>query len=262
MLKNVSSVGAGWVFTDKLVDMKNSHLSTPETRSYTNSNGVKGTETVIARNNFWEVVQRGPDRELVMREKDNSGKAVKPSDALNDLFNNKSSYQFDCATPMHVLNLKATLDTIGADDFNSHAGRMELSSWYDQHDSSNFDGGFNSNVRTANAGEVTVNGKKNIAGETALFDPSKGDKLVAGGAYYFDKPGDVTSAEQGWNAIYLGQTQNGQHRFWTSSQGEVAVNFANNSWMPTRGFSSYYLGAVVSGTDTSRLQNWDTNSSV
>ena len=206
-------LGSGWGFSEKLVHINGGELAQPETRTYTGSNGQSATETVLERNNFWEVVQRGANRYLLMRETDPVGNPVKAADALNDVFNNRQDYAFDCATPMRLLNLKATLDTIGTEDFNQQAGRLQLSSWYDQHDSSGFDGGFIAKTRTAQAGEISVNGVSNLQGETALFDTAKGDSLRPGNAYYFDLPGDKTSASQGWNSIYLGRNDNGSYRF-------------------------------------------------
>lgn len=262
MVKTAGSLGEGWTFTEDLVQIKGGKLPQAETRPYTAINGQQATETVLERNNYWEVVQRGSNRYLLMRATDNSGQAVKPSDAINDVFNNRQHYAFDCASPMRLLNLKATLDTIGADDFDNKAGRLQISSWYDQHDSSGFDGGFTTKVRTAQAGEITVNGVSNLQGETALFDPNKGDTLTPGGAYYFDLPGDKQSASQGWNAVYLGRNDDGSYHFWSSSVGNVNVTFGDNNWLPQGNFKGYYLGAVNVNPNIARLQNWDTNRSV
>ncbi|MEZ5452178.1 MAG: hypothetical protein R3E93_05060 [Thiothrix sp.] len=262
MLKTVSTLGDGWAFSEDLVQITGGELQQPETRNYTSSSGQTTTETVLGRNNYWEVVQRGSNHYLLMRETDNAGNPVQASDAINDVFANRQDYAFDCATPMRLLNLKATLDTIGEDDFNSHAGRLLLSSWYDQHDNSSFDGGFISKVRTAQAGEISVNGVSNLQGETALFNPVKGDALTPGAAYYFDLPGDQESAVQGWNAIYMGRNNDGSHRFWSTNIGAVDINFQGDAWQPQGAFEGYYLGAVNVNPNTSRLQSWDTNRSV
>lgn len=260
--KTASSLGSGWGFSEKLVHINGGELAQPETRTYTGSNGQSATETVLERNNFWEVVQRGANRYLLMRETDPAGNPVKAADALNDVFNNRQDYAFDCATPMRLLNLKATLDIIGTEDFNQQAGRLQLSSWYDQHDSSGFDGGFIAKTRTAQAGEISVNGVSNLQGETALFDTAKGDSLRPGNAYYFDLPGDKTSASQGWNAIYLGRNDNGSYRFWSTNVGTVDLTFKDGSWLPQDTFAGYYLGAVSASPNTARLQSWDSSRSV
>lgn len=262
MVRNVENAGRGWDFDSGIVTIKDAAVQPPESRQYTENDGSTATETVVERNDLWEVVERGPNRYLLMRETDDQGNAVKPSDALNDIFNNKDDYGFDCASPMPLFNMKAIMDTVGEDDFNQNAGQMLFGSWYDNYDNSNFDGGYISSVRTADAGEVNVDGTTNLAGETAIFDPAKGDELKPGSVYYFDLPGDDTSDIQGWNAIYLGQNDDGSHRFWSSSIGQVNVSFEDNSWIAEGRFDDYYLGAAVSDPNTQRMQNWDTDGSV
>lgn len=262
MLKNGLAVETGWEFTDQLVSIKDAALAKPELREFANANGSTSTERVLERNQFWEVVERDGNRYLLMRTSNDQNQAVQASDAINDLFNHREAYAFDCASPMSVLNLKASLDTIGTADFNRNAGQLMISSWFDQYDNSQFDGGYIAQVRTAAAGEVNINGVRNLAGETALFDPNKGDKLIPGNAYYFDLPGDNTSSVQGWNALYLGQDTEGHHQFWSSSIGKISIDFANNTYLTAGQLSGYYLGAVVSDPNTSRLQAWDDDGSV
>ncbi|MCB1638361.1 MAG: hypothetical protein KDI15_05905 [Thiothrix sp.] len=263
MINNVESAGKGWDFDPglQLVKIRDAAVNPPENRLYTDKYGWQQQETVLERNQFWEVVNRGGQRFMLARTSDNQGNAIRPSDALNDLFNHPERYSVDCATPMAIFNLKATLETIGEDDFNRNVGQITLSGWYDQQDG-NYDGGFIGKVRTAQAGTITVNGVSNLAGETALFDPAKGDTLIPGNSYYFDKPGDNTSDEQGWNAIYLGLNDQGQHRFWSSSVGVVNLNFKPDSWQPSSGFSNYYLGAAIANPNIDRLQSWDMDGSV
>lgn len=262
MLKNGLSIESGWEFTDKLVSIKNASLAKPETRQFTGANGQSGTEQVLERNQFWEVIERDDNRYLLMRTRNDLGQPIQAADAINDIFTHREGYAFDCASPMSLLNLKSSLDTIGTTDFNRNAGQLMLSSWFDQYDSSNFDGGYIAQVRTANAGEININGIRNLGGETALFDPNKGDKLIPGNAYYFDLPGDNSTAVQGWNALYLGENKDGGHDFWSSSIGQISVNFTNNSYLATGQLSGYYLGAVVSDPNTARLQAWDDDNSV
>jgi hypothetical protein len=261
MLKNGAAIGEGWEFSEQLISLKNAALTEPESRSFTGANGSSGTELVVERNQFWEVVERDNNRYLLMRTADAQNQPILASDALNDIFNQRDQYAFDCASPMSLLNLKSSLDTIGADDFNKNAGQLMLSSWFDQYDASQFDGGYISEVRTANAGEISINGIRNLAGETALFDPSKGDKLIAGNAYYFDLPGDTSSAQQGWNALYLGQNAAGGHDFWSNSIGQITVNFESGNYLTAGLLTGYYLGAVVSAPNTERLKAWDTDQS-
>lgn len=261
MLKNGQSIGEGWEFTDQVVSLKNAILAEPEKRTFTAANGTTGTESVLERNQFWEVVERDNNRYLLMRQTTDQGQTLQASDALNDIFAQRENYAFDCASPLSLLNLKSSLDTIGTDDFNRHAGQLLLTSWFDQYDTSNFDGGYIAQVRTANAGEVNINGVRNLAGETALFDPAKGDKLIPGNAYYFDLPGDTSTAVQGWNAMYLGENVAGGHDFWSNSIGQITVNFEQGNYLTTGQLSGYYLGAVVSDPNTERLKTWDTDGS-
>lgn len=262
MLKNGQAIGSGWEFTDKLVSIKEASLEPTEAREFTSASGLHGTETVLERNQFWEVVEREDNRYLLMRNTNDQGQTIKAADAISDIFSNRHSYTFDCASPMALLNLKSTLDTIGVEDFNRNAGQLMLSSWFDQYDQSSFDGGYISQVRTANAGEISINGIRNVAGETALFDPSKGDKLIPGNAYYFDLPGDNSTAVQGWNALYLGQNEAGGHDFWSNSIGQLSVDFTSGSYLTTGQLTGYYLGAVISDPNTARLQAWDDDASV
>ena len=261
MIKNGQSIGTGWEFSEQLVSIKNSSLTQAELRPYVAPTGQFGVEKVVERNQFWEVVERDGDRFLLMRRSNDQQQTIFVSDALNDIFQHRENYAFDCASPMALLNLKSSLDTIGADDFNQHAGQLMLASWFDQYDQSKFDGGYISTVRTAQAGEITINGIHNLAGETALFDPNKGDKLIPGNTYYFDLPGDNSSAVQGWNALYLGQNAEGAHDFWSNSIGQITVNFNSDSYLTTGQLSGYYLGAVVSAPNTNRLEQWDNDQS-
>lgn len=262
MLKNGLAIESGWEFSDQLINIKNSSLAEPEIRSFTGANSQTGTELVLERNDYWEVVERDNNRYLLMRPTNDQGQALQASDALTDIFNHRENYAFDCASPMSLLNLKSSLDTIGTEDFNRNAGQLMLSSWFDQYDSSQFDGGYIAQVRTAEAGEININGIRNLAGETALFDPAKGDQLIPGNAYYFDLPGDNSTSVQGWNALYLGQNEDGSHDFWSNSIGQITVDFASSSYLTTGQLSGYYLGAVVSDPNTARLQAWDTDKSV
>lgn len=259
MQQAINSAGTGWSFDASLVDLPSGTMVN-ESRQYTDQNGQIQTETVLKKNDYWELVQRGGQKHLIMRETNDAGEQVKASDAVNDIFNNKNSYAFDCATPMSVFNLKATLDTIGEDDFNANVGQLNISSWGDPLKPNEFDGGYTAHVRRAGAGEVSVNGVPNLAGEYARFDPSQdGGDLRIGNAYYFDKPGDNSSASQGWNGIYMGQNANGEHQFWVTTQGIQNVSFNNDgSWTPNGGFlAGHYLGAVSMSPDLRVLRGLD-----
>lgn len=258
----VQQVESGWTFDSLLVKILGGTLPRPETRSYTDK-GREGTEVVLERNKYWEVVQRdgNPRRLMLMRTADDNEQAIKPSDAINDIFKNRSQYAFDCATPMPLFNLKATLDTVGADTFNRYnKDKLILSSWYNPFESYNgnvSNGGYNAQARFANAGEITLNNHSNLASELARFDPTQGDNLIIGNVYYFEKPGDETSAYQGWNAIYMGP-KDGAHQFWFTGYGMQQIKFnEDGSWVPTNDlFKNYYLGASVANPNFTVAQGW------
>ena len=210
-----------WDFTEDIVDMPKARLNPPETR---------GDNKILARNEFWEVVEaRGDDNKpfqyMKLRENDDNGNPVNPSDAIEHMFANKDQYLLDCATPMRLLNLKAQLDTVGADDFNRAHQGLSLHSHFDSHDSNgdNLDSGFNVSVNFAQNG----NSDGAIAGvEYTRFD-SANDKLVPGEWRYFDKPGDVTSSNQGTNRIYIGPGENGEEKFWVIGGGIESFKLDN-----------------------------------
>ena len=190
---------------------------------------VRGDNKILSRNEFWEVVEtRGEDNKpfqyMKIRETDDDGNPVNPSDAVQHMFDNKDDYILDCATPMRLLNLKAQLDTVGADDFDrSHRG-LSLHSHFDSHDTNGdtLDSGFNVSVQTAASG----NSDGAIAGvEYTRFDPAN-DKLVPGDWRYFDKAGDITTSNQGTNRIYLGPGENGKENFWVIGGGLEAIDLA------------------------------------
>lgn len=264
LVNNVNQVGKGWGFTPDLVDMPNNKLDAPVERYYWSGYGY-GKETLVAQNDYWDIVERNGNKMMVQRYYDDQGRRINASDAIRDVFNNPQDYAFDCATPMPLLNMKTTLDVIGDADFNQRAGQLLFSSWYDKYDNSYFDGGYNiDRVSSIGAGQITVNNRENLEGEMGMFDPAKGDKLVLGGVYYFEKPGDNTSALQGWNTVYLGANADGSHRFWATSIGAVDVNFRDGSYITSdtnSAFRGHYLGSANIGINHNRLSNWDSDGS-
>lgn len=254
-------VRGGWRFDTEVVNITNSALIIPFTRPI---EGGNGTEKVLKKDAFWEVVERNGNRMLLQRTSNDNGQPILASEALKHLYQNNLQYSFDCASPISILNLMATLGTVGEDDFNKNAGRLLISSWLDPYDAqSNFDGGFLQRGRAAEANAVTVDGHSNLAGELALFDTEQGDELRPGSTYYFDKPGDNSSAFQGWNAIYLGKDEENIAKFWVPSLGVKHVKFKEGTWIPEEGtFKGYYLGSIVGSPDYLRLEDWDNDSSV
>ena len=238
-----------WDFTESIVEMPNNKLTPPQTRT-----GPDGsTQSVLSRNEFWEVVEkRGTDGKpfqfLKVRATDDQGNPVKVSDAINDLFDNKGDYIFDCATPIHILSLKAQLDTVGADDFNRANAGLSLHSHFDGADTNGdtFDSGFSKTVQFAQPG----NPDGAIPGvEFTRFDRNN-DKLVPGEWRYFEKAGDDSSATQGTNRIYLGPGANGQDKFWVIGGGVESFNVNN----PPLG---EYLTSLRGAPDTNHLMAID-----
>lgn len=166
----------------------------------------------VQGNEFWEIRDSvnadGSSRQVMgLRQGANAEAAV------NDLFANKKNYQFDCAAAVRVLGLKAELDTVGGNDFNRAHQGLEL---YGHHDS--YDGNFDSGAWNITAGPRVDYG---AGAEFGAFDSSE-DSLKAGDLRYFEKPGDTTTANQGWNAIYLGKDAQGGDRFWRTAGGEFS----------------------------------------
>ena len=262
MIKNAEKIGSsGWDFERRgLAKIKGGRLLRPKTRFYTDSNQQRSIEKVIERNEYWETTIRDGRRTLVQREFDDSGRAIRSSDAIKHLMSNSHEYKFDCSTPMPILALVSTMDVIGEDAFNKKAGRINLSGWFDQYDQTKNDGGLRINLREAMAGDVSINGRKSLEGEYALFDTNKGDKLIPGGGYYFDLPGDKSSPFQGWNSVYLGRSGDNGYLFWTADLGTQNIHFNKDSWVPSNSrFKNHYLSAYTANPDVSRLVNWDKN---
>ncbi|MGV6817612.1 MAG: hypothetical protein ACWA44_10155 [Thiotrichales bacterium] len=258
MIKNSRGLDdGGWVFTEKVVDLTGEEIEST-LRYFRDPNGNSGQEQAIKENEFWEIVERGDDRFLKMRRTGDDGRPVLASEAIRDVFENREKYLFDCATPMRLLNLKSTLDVIGDTDFNRNSGQLVINSWYDQFDRSHSDGGFDFRTRTAPAGTVTVDGESNVSGELALFDPDQGDKLIPGSVYYFEKPGDTETDQQGWNAVYLGLDETEKYQFWSASFGISDVEFREGTWFPEYGlYTGDYLAAGTAGPNAFRLSRWD-----
>ncbi|MFA7479220.1 MAG: hypothetical protein WC314_01865 [Vulcanimicrobiota bacterium] len=210
-----------WKFTEDIVDLPKARLEPAETR---------GNDKIIGRTDYWELVQtRGEDNKpfqyLKIRETDDNGNPVNPADAVNHMFTNKDEYLLDCATPIRLLNLKAQLDTVGADDFNrSHQG-LSLHSHFEAHDTNgdNLDSGFQVSFQTAT--ENNADGSIPHV-EYSRFNPSN-DTLVPGEWRYFDKAGDISSSNQGTNRIYIGPGENGQEIFWEIGGGMTSIDLKN-----------------------------------
>ena len=238
-----------WDFTEDIVDLPKSRLEPAETR---------GNDKILGRNEFWELVQtRGEDNKpfqyLKVRETDDNGQPINPSDAINHMFENKDDYLLDCATPMRILNLKAQLDTVGADDFDRSHNGLSLHSHFESHDTNgdSLDSGFQVSFQTAQ--ENNADGAIPHV-EYTRFDPST-DKLVPGEWRYFDKAGDISSSNQGTNRIYLGPGENGKENFWVIGGGLEAIDLNN----PPLG---EHLTSLKGAPPTDRLVAIDVNNAL
>jgi hypothetical protein len=201
----------------------------------------------VQSNEFWEFKEmNGTDvngrpakvKYLQIRE------GVDPARAVDDLYKNPKRYEFDCATAVRVVNLKATLDTVGADDFNASHNQLMLYGRWDQRDGGALDGGW-----------TTQRFAQERNGEFGKFDPASGDRLVPGDWRWYEREGDTTTASQGWNVIYLGKDENGKDQFWrtmsgtfTDSQpGEVGGRVFGD------GIAGEYLAGIRGTTDINAL---------
>ena len=232
-LRNTAiAVNDGWKYTSSPADLPNNKLESPETRNYADAKGIQHIETVYARNDYWEIVAGTNTYYMLMRQQDTQGNAVKPSDAINHIVNQKQDYHLNVATAVRVLNLKASIDTIGADDFDKHAGQLVLQGAFDQHDTSNADSGFKS------TGDVNTH-----------FNPSQGDALKPGSSYVFNLNNNAGSS------VYLGKNDSGTYQFWTSYAG--VINLALNPNDGSFADSTSYLSSYVGNPDVAKLNGWD-----
>ncbi len=155
-----------------------------------------------------------------------------PSSAVQDLYLNRQSYAFDCATAVRAVSLKGELDTVGSDAFDRSHSDLFL---FGHHDS--VDGNQDSGAWRISAGPSVDYG---AGAELGAFDPTS-DRLQPGELRYFEHPGDTTTENQGWNVIYLGQDARGQDRFWRTG-GEF-----------TGGIEGHYLSDLRGTPDLAQL---------
>ena len=195
---------------------------------------------LYGRSNTWDQVNSGGLPYLQIKQ------GVSPSAAISEPFQNPMNFAFDCATSTALVLLKAQLDSIGPQAFDSIHSRapMVLAGWADTSGANFFMG---RNARFVGAGEVSLNGLRSQNGELAPFDAARGDSLQPGGVYYFEKPGDTTTYNQGWNAIYLGGSGN-IHQFWRVEDGVHTVDLReqNNLLIDVGGmYQNEYLSSSV-----------------
>jgi hypothetical protein len=192
------------------------------------------------RSNTWEQSNMGGLAYLQLKP------GVRPSDAMTEIFTSPNNFSFDCSTGIAVVLLKAQLDSIGPQAFDSIHSRapMVLAGWTDTSGAEFFMGHSGRSVRE---GEIMLNGQSTKQGELSPFNAAMGDRLQPGGVYYFERPGDTTTYNQGWNAIYLGGSGN-NHQFWRVEDGAhwVDLRQQNNLLIDVGGkYRDEYLSSSV-----------------
>jgi hypothetical protein len=176
---------------------------------------------------FWEPVT------IEGREFWRVKEGINPSDAINDVFEN-GSYTLDCAASTNMVALKAEMDTIGVDNFNSDYNGLTMSGWTvgtDKHGTGQL--------------EFDLNGPLDYYSGDAHNNDGNAEDLRPGDFVYFRNL-DVeygSAANQGENAFYMGNNENGEPVF-----------FGNPIGMAT-GESNEYggLSTYVSSADPDRL---------
>ena len=201
-----------WNSSEQGVDLPGAGLQQPETRG----EGV----SITARNGFWEVVEQQGQRSLQVRAQNDQGEAVAPSAALNDLFENKEAYALDNSISLRLLNLKAQLETVGAEDFDRNYRSLSLS------------------VQGEQKTHPVYLGFQATSGGNRPFQPGE-DRLIPGELRYFE-----SAPNQGTSRLYLGRGKDGMERFWALDEGISQFDFRESA------------PVIVSGDSREILTSW------
>lgn len=155
---------------------------------------------------------------------------VRPSDAINDIFENGRLYAFECAMAMVMILYKATIDAIGESAFNRHFTDLFLWDW-------NYD----SNLRMITTFEKS--------------DMQPGDIV------YFKNPDhDPEKPEwQGENAVMLGNDRYYGHGLGIKDSSEM-IAALNKKRVPGSRISAYFTDEALH-PDFSYIQSLATRSS-
>jgi hypothetical protein len=157
---------------------------------------------------------------------------VNPSDAINDVFNG-GSYAIDCAASINLVLLKAKMDTIGVDKFNSNYNGLALHGW-------------DTGVDPYGTGILQFDSDGPLDGHSGDVHNNDGsaDNLRPGDFTYFRNLGVEygSSDNQGENALYVGRDANGEPVFFGNpigmSRGETnqygGLSTYKSSMDPTR----------------------------
>jgi len=160
---------------------------------------------------YWKEVELDGKKIWRIRDKDDEGNRINPSDAINDVFaNDGGKYKLDCAASTNLISLKAKLDTIGAGDFNKQYDKMHIRGW------STWNADHNGKVGWDHNGAMTnVNGERSGKGKV--------EDLQAGDFTYFTNRGRAQNSgpSQGENAYYLGNDENGKPMFFGNPIGII-----------------------------------------
>lgn len=179
------------------------------------------------------------------------------AEGLREMINNPGDYTIECAAGANLVMKKGLLDTIGDARFNAlYPDGIDSLSWFGDIAPSSADYQVS---EIAGEFQVPVNGQLvgNLPGEIKPYD-IQNDTLEVGELYYFDKPGDRSTALQGWNAIYLGQNPDGSHQFYAQGAGIVTTDLTvvqggngQNFVLPDNNtiFGGTYLGGGSSKVD-------------
>ena len=134
---------------------------------------------------------------------------------------------------MRLLNLKSQMDTIGPDRFDRNFKGVEIKGQHDSHNRNNNsrDAGFDVRGTYVEIGSPEAKGsegfKPALTGrkEYTRYTGAEGQhKLTPGEWRYMEKPGDNKSDTQGWNTIYVGQNEKGEHQFWRVGQKSGGIH--------------------------------------
>ncbi|WP_237154996.1 hypothetical protein [Oryzibacter oryziterrae] len=192
-------------------------------------------------------------------------RGVAPSTAVTDLIRNPGRYGLDCSSAAVVMMQYGRLKTLGATDFNRlyPNNTFRVYGWTDPARYTRFST-VNTSRRFTWFNQISVTDKqgkiwRNLIGENMPFNPSKGDKLVIGGIYFFEKPGDVTSGNQGFNAVYMGRSGS-DYQFFKSPGGvyTVTLDTAHNYLVTASNnddLDATYLSSNITLPNGSLLKN-------
>jgi hypothetical protein len=175
----------------------------------------------VNENQYWRIVPkegRNPDGSTVTNNVLELKPGVNASDAMRDMFKNPRQYGMDCATAAHVMNLKATLDTVGDRAFNRRFNQgtgtdLFLFSHFNVLDGKDDSGWAQGTYDRPMVPSNDPNRPGSM--QNQAYDPNnRNDPILPGDRRWYVHPGDAHTGGQGWNVISLGRNANGVEEFW------------------------------------------------